>query len=243
MLFPENERNALLRALPTDVQTLFAEAGREEVHRAGSKIYELAGAVEHIYFPRTAVFSLLTQFADGRVVESASVGFEGICGLELLLGAKMSSQEVICQIAGSALCVPAAEATSAFATSLAFRQIVHRYAAFSMTTMSQSAGCLALHTVAERCARWLLVTHDRIDGDHFHLTHEFLSAMMGVNRPTVTIAAGALQAAGLISYRRGAIAIKDRSGLEDASCECYGTLRDARHALFESVRQIGATEV
>jgi CRP-like cAMP-binding protein len=119
--------------------------------------------------------------------------------------------------------------TAAFTRELAkggpFHECVHRYSQGLLTLIMQSTGCMALHTVHERCCRWLLMTHDRIRENQFHLSHEFLAMMLGATRPTVTIVAGSLQKAGLINYTRGRITILDRKGLEDASCECYATVR------------------
>ena len=169
---------------------------------------------------------MTTVMQDGSMVEIATVGDEGLVGINAFFGGAMLSGETMMQVPDTNAEVMS---TAAFTRELArggpFHECVHRYSQGLLMLIMQSTGCMALHTVQERCCRWLLMTHDRIRQDEFHLSHEFLAMMLGATRPTVTIVAGTLQKAGLINYTHGRITILDRKGLEDASCECYSTVR------------------
>ena len=224
---PGIETNTLLRSLPRHERDLFLSAGSAVNQQSGDVLYHPGAAIDAIYFPRTSVISVTTEFEDGRLVESTSIGCEGVSGLPLLLGAPHSRHRVVVQVPGDGFRVPAAAALAAAAEAPVFRARLDLYTDLTMSIMSQSAGCLAMHTVPERCARWLLETRDRVDSNRFHLTQEFLAAMLGTHRPTVTVAAGGLQDQGLISYHRGEITILDRPGLEAVACECYAVVRSA----------------
>ena len=192
----------------------------------GQVLYDVGDPFTAVYFPVSAVVSITTQLKDGRLVESTTIGREGIVGLPALLGALKSHQHVVSQVPGAALELPIDAVAGVLAENPIFAGRVGLLADCTMTAMAQSSACLALHPVAERCARWLLMTADRVNSNFFHLTQEYLAAMLGVYRPSVTIAAQTLQRAGLIEYRRGNIQILDRPNLEAASCECYGVVRD-----------------
>lgn len=180
--------------------------------------------IAHVYFPQTCVISVHTRMRDGIAVEIAAVGREGMVGLPLLLGGKTTPATAFCQISGQSLRIEAEAFRAAMAVSPHFRAVLLRYTQALLTRVSQSAACNRVHSIEERCARWLLSTHDSVDGEFFELTQEFLAEMLGVRRPRVSVAAGILQRAGLIRYSRGRVQIVDRAGLEDASCECYGVI-------------------
>jgi CRP-like cAMP-binding protein len=182
--------------------------------------------IREVYFLNGGVASMTTVMRDGSMVEIATVGDEGLVGINAFFGGAMLSGETMMQVPDTNAEVMS---TAAFTREVArggpFHECVHRYSQGLLMLIMQSTGCMALHTVQERCCRWLLMTHDRIRQNQFHLSHEFLAMMLGATRPTVTIVAGTLQKAGWINYTRGRMTILDRKGLEAASCECYSTVR------------------
>jgi CRP-like cAMP-binding protein len=185
-------------------------------------LYDAGGTVPRVHFPLAGVMSLVTVSKDGSSVEVATVGNEGMIGLPLLLGSGESGNlRAICQVPGSALSVSAHDFRR-WLGSDRLPQVLRAYVEYQMIEAAQSVACNRLHPVLERCARWLLLSHDRAGVVEFPLTHEFLAQMLGIRRASVTVAARTLQQAGLVSYKRGRIRILDRMGLEDASCECYG---------------------
>jgi CRP-like cAMP-binding protein len=222
---PEND---LLSTLPpADLTRLTARMTDVRVSHK-EVLYPCGGTIDHVYFPRTGVLSAVIIMLDGQTAETAVIGHEGMVGVATALGAVRSVEQVFCQI-GTAECrkLPAAEFVAEVARGGALRDVVHGYARGTLAVSARCTACNALHSVDERCARWLLMCRDRLDSDEFTLTHEFLAIMLGVRRATVTVTAGSLQSAGLITYRHGRVKILDRSGLEDASCECYRAIRDA----------------
>jgi CRP-like cAMP-binding protein len=180
----------------------------------------------HAWFPESCVISLVNEMADGSTVEVGTIGNEGFAGLPAYLEADNSESDTFCQIPGTALRLPMRDLIDAAAASGPLRRLLGRYTQSYLTQVSQSAACNRVHDIEQRCARWLLMTHDRVDGaSEFTLKQEFLAFMLGVRRAGVTEAAGQLQARGLIRYRRGTISVMDRAGLERATCECYGIVR------------------
>ncbi len=192
----------------------------------GAVIYRADAVLKNVYFPTTCVLSAVILMQDGGGVETGTIGREGVGGVHAALGVRRIAGEMVCQVKGEALAMPRASFVSAVAELEGFRVIINRYIQFVMDLKSQSIACNRLHTLTERCARWLLMTRDRAGKDEFSLTQEFLAYMLGVRRPGVSIAAGALQQAGFIAYSRGHIRVLDREGLESASCECYRALVD-----------------
>jgi CRP-like cAMP-binding protein len=183
--------------------------------------------VRKVFFLNGGVASLTAAMKDGAMVEIATVGDEGLVGMNAFFGGRMVSGETMLQVPDTNAEVMSADAfRSELARGGAFHECVQRYSQGLLMLMMQSAACLALHPVQERCCRWLLMTHDRVHQDEFHLSHEFLAIMLGTTRPTVTIVAGTLQKAGLIKYTHGRITILDRQRLEAASCECYSTVKE-----------------
>jgi len=191
-------------------------------------------AIEYVYFPRGAVISILAPMEDGQSVEGATVGTEGMFGLPLVLGEVSASYEVICQVSGPGARMTADEFVTALQRSPVLRAQLQRYALALMEQLIRTAGCNRVHPVDERCARWLLMTADRVGADEFGLTQEFLAAMLGVRRPSVTVAAGLLQQAGMIHYRRGIVTIVDRERLEEAACEDYRLSREIFDRLYRA---------
>jgi CRP-like cAMP-binding protein len=183
--------------------------------------------IEHVYFPYEGVLSLVRvpDNSDDLTIELATVGSEGMAGLPLALGSRTMSAMCFCQIAGRAGRIPADRFLEILAVSPVLHGVLLRYTQALFTQVAQNAACNRTHPVEERCARWLLQTQDRVHADHFSLTQEFLGQMLGVRRPSVSVAAGMLQKAGLIRYSRGLVVVVDRKGLEKASCSCYAAIR------------------
>lgn len=224
--------NHLLSALPEGELALL-EPELERVPLTFQRVLqEWEQPLTHLWFPCSGVASMVSRMADGTSVEVVTIRREGVVGLSTILGASRLAQSIFVQIAGEGFRLPA-ERYSELASRLpVLGRLMLRYAATLVTQIAQGSACNRLHEIEARCARWLLMSHDRVNGDSFRLTHEFLAQMLGVTRPSVTIAAGILQKAGLITYARGEIAILDRRRLEEASCECYEIITGEFRHLF-----------
>jgi CRP-like cAMP-binding protein len=203
---------------------------REERMDFKQTLAEQGKPVKHVYFVESGVMSMLTTLSDGEVIETGTVGNEGLVGLAAVLGVQHSASRVLCQIPGSAFRVPAEVIAAESERGTAWFRLLLRYVNFVVAMTAQGAACNRMHAVDARMSRWLLMTHDRVDGDEFPLTQEFLSQMIGAARPTVNIAGATLQKAGFIRYTRGRISVLDRQGLESAACECYFRIRDELEA-------------
>lgn len=188
-------------------------------------LVEADSVPEWVYFPRNFVGSLLVILASAPPVESATVGCEGLIGIGVVLGAGRSSGRAIAQIAGESVRIRASVLRKALDADAPLRRVLLRYAHALTEQTAQSVACNSRHTLEQRCARWLLATHDRAGRDQFDLRQSFLAAMLGVHRPRVTIAASRLQQAKLISYSRGKLSVIDRGGLEAVACECYASVK------------------
>jgi CRP-like cAMP-binding protein len=193
--------------------------------RAGDVVIERGVEFPHVHFPLDAVLSMLTVVGDGRAVEFATVGREGMSGSSETLTGAGTPMRVIAQVPGSTARITARELRELARANPDALRLLLRYNQSVLVQAAQIAACNRLHPVEERCARWLLMTHDRVTRDEFMLTQEFLSQMLGVRRARVNVAAGILQRAGLIRYSRGRIRLADRAGLEAAACECYSVVR------------------
>jgi CRP-like cAMP-binding protein len=215
---------ALLGRLPHAEYQRLAPA-LERVHLAAKELLYVPGKpITHVYFPIDCVISLLTVFRNGKAVETGLVGREGVAGLPLFLGVTSGPQRAICQIAGEAWRLPAAAFLAAADGEGRLPNLLRRYTYALLLQTSQGMACGRAHAVAERCAYWLLLCHDRTGTDRLPLSHAFLAQMLGVRRATVTVVLAGLQARGLLAYARGRIDVLDRVGLEGAACECYGLL-------------------
>jgi len=224
-LDPRHRRNRLLSALtPTDVERI---AGRLEVVDlpTGVLLSEPGRPLDHVYFPTTAVVSVVNRMSTGDTVEVGTIGNEGLVGLAVFLDADVDSSHALVQVAGEGARLPVETFKEIAHGSSPFERGVLRYTQAFLTQVSQTASCNRVHSLEQRCARWLLTTHDRVGRDTFALTHEFLSQMLGVRRAGVSVAAGHLQRAGAIKYLRGRVTVVDRTLLERASCECYAVVR------------------
>ena len=179
--------------------------------------------IKHAYFMNSGLASILNVMSDGKTVEVGLCGKEGFVGLPLIVGFERSPTQAIIQIEGSAFRVKARDLIEALKKCPRLEKSLHRYAQELALQVTQVAACNRMHEVDNRLARWLLMSEDRVGSSVFQLTQEFIAHMLGTRRASVTIAAGILQKAGLINYKRGQVKIKDRAGLEDAACECYGS--------------------
>ena len=177
--------------------------------------------VEAVYFPIRSIISTITQMADGEAVEVGIAGPEGMSSISLAYGSRTSPHTTVVQIADSAYCLSAEEFLAEMRTDAALRDRMLMYAEYSFSAATQFAACNRLHPIVERYARWLLMADDRVGGGEFVLTQEYSAQMLGVRRAGVTVVAGQMSEAGLISYRRGHVMILDRERLADAACECY----------------------
>lgn len=191
----------------------------------GMVLQESGDPLRHVHFLHSGMISILAALPSGTTVETATVGYEGAVGATAGLGSRLAFGRAVVQLPGIASRIASGRFQAAVAQSGTLRELMLRYNEVMLAQTQQSAACNILHGVETRLCRWLLHTHDRLDGDIVPLTQEFLAEMLGVRRTTVTIVARLLQNAGMIRYRRGHIHILDRGALEEASCECYGILR------------------
>jgi CRP-like cAMP-binding protein len=181
--------------------------------------------VEFVVFPTAGTVSMIAQPGDGERVEAATIGREGVANVHSALGSRVAGQELVCQIEAEIITVDVESFAKHVHSPGYIQVVVMGYVEALVVQISLSAACNALHHLNERCARWLLQCHDRVHGDTFGLTQEYLGVMLGVERPSVSIAARTLRAAGCITFRRGSITVTDREGLEASACACYEMIR------------------
>ena len=217
--------NLLLASLPhADRLASFIERVELDTEET---LYDAGSPITHYVFPvRAGIISIVKEM-QGGTVEVGTVGREGIVGISALLGIRTAASRMFAQSRSAFDRIRVADLDAEMETSPGTRGILMRYVHAFHEEVAQSVACNRLHSLEERCARWLLMSHDRTGSDLIHLKQRFLSYMLGVHRPAVSLAAGALQKAGLIRYSRGAITILDRSGLEEAACVCYAFGREA----------------
>jgi CRP-like cAMP-binding protein len=225
--------NRLLGALPHGDRELILAAAEFMPLPFRTVLYQPYATITHAYFPTSGVVSMVNVMRDGGV-EVGTVGNEGMVGVPILLHARSMPTRVLVQVGGAGWRIPAESLLRVVRDSEATSILFYKWVQALLDQVAQSVACNRLHALEQRCARWLLMTHDRAEANEFALTQEFLSYMLGVHRPAVTLAAGALSDAGLISYRRGRITVVDRPGLERASCDCYQVTRTSFHELFGS---------
>jgi CRP-like cAMP-binding protein len=201
--------------------------------KMGDILFEAGDSGQYLYFPLSAVVSMVANSQDGKGVEVALIGSEGLAGVAAAMGGQSSWHEAVVQAPGELLKITVEGFRAELNRSAALRDQLNRYMLFLLAQVAQTAACNRLHRLEQRLARWLLMTHDQVKAQEFQQTHEFLSHMLGTDRSEVTIAAGILRKAGLISYNRGKVKIVDREGLEEVSCECYGIVASASMRLRE----------
>jgi CRP-like cAMP-binding protein len=214
----ENRILALLS--PPDLEALLPHLEERRVPLR-EMLHPRAQPLECAYFPLTCIASMTSAGAEGEIIEVATVGNEGVVGVLALLGGHSVNLEVLMQVAGDALQMRAVMFLDLAERLRGFSRVLQRYTAALVTQIAQGSACNRVHPVEGRCARWLLQTHDRVHGDEFVLTQEFLAQMIGVRRASVSEVAAKLQQKRLIHYSRGTIQIVDRAGLERVACECY----------------------
>lgn len=191
----------------------------------GEVLYEPGDTIRHVYFPNDSIISLLSAVADRSTLEVGIVGREGMAGLPVFMGVNVSRTRALVQGAGSAMRMTSAAVRREANHLSPLHRLLHRYTHSLLTQISQSSACNRFHTVDARLARWLLMTRDRLAADEFRLTQDFMSNMLGVRREGVNKAAGTLQRAKLINYKRGQLRILNRPGLEAVACVCYSILK------------------
>lgn len=204
--------------------------------RVRDRVVGRGQAIDEVYFPLSCVLSTVAHDSAGKTVEVATIGREGMAGLSIYLGVSTTSTlETFAQVPGEALWMRAREFRAHLTAEARLVELMGCYTQALLTQIAQASACNRMHASEERCARWLLMTHDRVDNDRFELTQKFLAQMLGVRRATVSEIAGALQEDGILRYARGIMTVLDRPRLEDRSCDCYRIIRD------EYARLLGAS--
>ncbi len=233
---PDSSQNHLLAALPAaDFQVL--APGLELIAMPlGKIIYEPGGSLSHAYFPTTCIVSLHYIMESGASAESAGVGNEGMVGISLFMGGNTTPSSAVVQTAGHAYRLPERLLKQEFARNGALQRLLLRYTQALMTQMAQTGACYRHHSVEQQLCRWLLLTLDRLPTNDMVMTQELVSTMLGVRREGITEAAGRLQDAGIIRYRRGHISVLDRAGLEAHTCECYAVVKKELKRLMTDVQ-------
>src|SRR5271169_5745615 len=218
-------RNRLLLALPSsDLQQLMPELEQIRCDRE-QVLMDADSPLDHIFFPDIGVISAVAVYADGSIIEMATIGGEGCTAVQAVLGAENSSVRLLVQIPGGSAKMPRAAFTRAMASIPSFRSLMYAYAQAFLEQVLVSVACNGAHSLKQRLARWLLMMRDRGDVDALQITQSLLAEMLGVQRPTITNAAQQLERAGLIARGRRQVTILDRPGLVEASCECYKLVR------------------
>ncbi len=224
--------NRLLSRLPDDALQRLLPRLEPVLLPFKMVLYEARAPIDYVYFPTGGVVSAITLMRDGRAIEMATIGKEGVAGLGVCLGVDTSPSRMIIQVAGDGLRIEADALREETEHDGPIRRLLLRYFMGFVAQVSQAVACNGLHPLQQRCCRWLLMTQDRVEADALPITQEFLAIMLGVRRASITDVLGPLQAAGLIRSSRGNIHVLDRRGLEAASCECYRTVQEEFDWLF-----------
>ena len=225
-------RNRLLSALPAEDFAMLAPRMTRVTLELGQTLHHHGDVIDQVYFVETGFISALTVLSDGQPLEIGLIGAEGVAGFAVVLGGKTSYSETTCQTGGEAYRMSADALREAFAKSPALRDLLLRYVLIFQVQVAQTAACNAHHALEQRLARWLLAAHDRSGTAELSLTQDLIAVMLGVRRATVSIAASTLQRAGVIRYQHGKITIVDRTGLENAACECCEAVCGESRRLF-----------
>ncbi len=222
----EAKKNYLLGALPPEAWARWLPQLEIVELPLDWVLYEPGSTLSHAYFPTTAIVSLLYVMEDGASAEIAVVGNEGVVGVSLFMGGESTPSRALVQSAGHGVRLNAAAMKKEFVSALSVMQLMLRYTQALITQMAQTAVCNRHHSVEKQLCRWLLLSLDRLQSNELAMTHEAIAGMLGVRREGITEAALKLQQAGLISYSRGRIHVRSRSGLEQRACECYGVVKN-----------------
>jgi CRP-like cAMP-binding protein len=218
-------QNCLLAALPADVWERLQPHLELTPLPLGHVLYEANSRLQHVYFPTTAIVSLLYVMEDGHSAEIAIVGNEGMVGVALFMGGETTPSRGIVQSEGFAYRLAGRSIKEEFVRAGPMQRLLLRYTQALITQMAQTAVCNRHHTIDQQLSRWLLLSLDRLDSNNLVMTQELIANMLGVRREGVTESAGKLQDLGLITYRRGRITVLDRPGLESHACECYAVVK------------------
>jgi CRP-like cAMP-binding protein len=231
-----NNQNHLLAMLPTEEYERFAKHLELVQFPIGKMLYEPDEQMQHAYFPTTCIVSLHYVMESGASAETAGVGNEGIVGVSLFMGGNTTSSSAVVQTAGYAYRLERRLLKQEFDRGGALQCLLLRYTQALMTQMTQTSVCNRHHSVEQQLCRWLLLTLDRLPTNELLMTQELVASMLGVRREGITEAAGNLQRAGFISYRRGHISVLNRSGLEAHACECYAIVKKEMHRLLSDLK-------
>jgi CRP-like cAMP-binding protein len=221
----DTTNNAILSGLEAGEKERLAAHLTYHNTTLGENLFLPNSTIDYLFFPNNSMISIVGNTRQGRSAEIGVIGKEGVVGVDLLLGAPTMINHVMIQLANGGYRLPAAEALREFKLCGSFHDSILMFVHRLMIQVSQTAVCNALHGLEERLAKWLLMCHDRANGDKLHLTQEFLSFMVGTTRASVTLSAITLQDLGYITYRRGSIEIIDRPSLVDFACDCYKVVR------------------
>ena len=228
-------QNNLLAALPAaELEALAAHLELVPMP-LGKMLYEPGVQLQHAYFPTTSIVSLHYVMESGASAETAGVGNEGVVGISLFMGGNTTSSSAVVQTAGHAYRLERRVLMQEFNRGGSLQRLLLRYTQALLTQMAQTAACNRHHTVEQQLCRWLLLTLDRLPSNELVMTQELVASMLGVRREGITEAAGGLQRAGFISYRRGHITVLDRNGLETRACECYAVVKKELGRLLSEV--------
>lgn len=225
-------QNHLLAALPAEIFERLSPNLELITMPLGEVLYESGGQLQHVYFPTTSIVSLHYIMENGASSEIAGVGNEGVLGISLFMGGNTTPSLATVQTAGHGYRLKVRLMMEEFDRAGPMMRLMLRYTQALITQMSQTAVCNRHHTVEQQLCRWLMLTLDRLPSNEMTMTQELIASMLGVRREGITEAAGDLQRAGLISYRRGHITVIDRTGLESHSCECYNVVKKEFHRLL-----------
>jgi CRP-like cAMP-binding protein len=221
----QTRRNRLLEKLPPGEFDLLRRHLQEVELKYRMPLYEANEPIHYVYFPIEGVASLVNAMRDGSSAEVGTIGNEGVVGVPIILGDTMAPTNVYIQVPGVGLRLEAAVFRDVLERNGATRTLMLHYAHAFFNQVAQSAACNQFHLIDQRCCRWLLMTHDRVQSDAFLLTQEFLAMMLGVRRTSVTASAGRLKSLGLIEYVRGHVKVLDRRRIEEHACECYAVTK------------------
>jgi CRP-like cAMP-binding protein len=226
------QKNHLLAALPADEFARLKSKIEPISFKLGDVLYESGDKMDYVYFPTTAIISMLYVMENGATAEIGVVGNDGLIGNALFLGGETTTSRAIIQSEGDAFRIKAVDAKAEFKLAGRFQEMMLRFTQALMTQISQTAVCNRLHPVEKQLCRWLLLSHDRLDSNELVMTHDLISNMLGVRREGVTLAAQKLARRKLIKNVRGTISIIDRQGLEEAVCECYQVVNNEYNRLL-----------
>jgi CRP-like cAMP-binding protein len=230
---PATAENHLVAKLPLADIAAFLERAKRVTCTLRESIFEVGERFDRVLFPISGMASLVTVLKDGTSLEAMAVGREGFVGLPLFHGIPFARCKGLCQIEGDFYQMTPDDFVSLLTSSSELRRILHRYAQLSTEVIAQTAACNSMHLIEQRCARWLLLSADAVGRTDFGLTHEFLSQMLAVRRPGVTVAIGGLERQGLIEHRYGKVALRDVEGLKKVACECYHTIAEKSRELMD----------